>query len=73
VIFGGVTGLFLTCVVQKKLAKSGDYRSFDLTCKIILTIGFVSSAILGILGQIQLDKPVSTFPLVTHFLFSMES
>jgi hypothetical protein len=52
VVTGGIVGLILSYYVERKIAKTGKYYDYDIACKVILAIGFVSCAILGILLQL---------------------
>ncbi len=48
---GALFGIIMAGVVQVWLAKTGDYKYYDRTCKSILVVGLIGNLILGTLIQ----------------------
>ena len=56
VFSGAFFGIFMSGVVQIWLGKTGDYKYYDRTCKVLLFIGIVGNLLLGTLVQCQVES-----------------
>lgn len=55
IVSGGGFGIIMSWVVQRWLAKTGDYKYYDRTCKITLLFGILGNLVLGTLVQFGVE------------------
>lgn len=53
---GFTFGILMSYMVQKWLAKTGDYKFYDRACKIILLVGILGNLALGILVLLNINN-----------------
>ncbi len=55
-VSGGGSGIIMSWLVQKWIYKTGDYKYYDRTCKIILFIGILGNLLLGTLVEFKIKN-----------------
>lgn len=51
ILSGAFFGILMSFLVQIWLSKTGNYKYYDNTCKIVLFVGILGNIVLGILYQ----------------------
>jgi uncharacterized protein involved in response to NO len=55
ILSGALFGMMMSFMMQKWLGKTGDYKYYDRSCKIILFIGILGNLAVGTLVQLKVN------------------